>query len=200
MRINHVQKARKDQGRCGRCDKEIKVGDPYKWIKPRYGGKKVRCEFCQFRPSEMTSSKMGIVYDAQEDALEEIGKWCDEDAADLQEILNRFAETVREVSEEYQESCDNIRDTFSDSPTADECEEKANELDSWASEIESAASELAGSFADDFDESDVEIDPRERDAGMSEEDQIEEARSEGVDQWIEDRREQAEDVVQDCPV
>jgi len=200
MRINHVQKARKDQGKCGVCEREIKVGDAYKWIKPRYGGKKIRCEFCQFRPSEMTSSKMGIVYDAQEDALEEIGKWCDEDAADLQEILNRFAETVREVSEEYQESCDNIRDTFSDSPTADECEEKANELDSWASEIESAASELESEFSDSFDETDVEIDEEEVKAGVSAEEQIEEARSEAAERWTEDLRQQAEEVVQYCPV
>lgn len=141
-RINHVKKAQKDQGTCGGCSKPIKKGEPYKWIKFRFGGKRKRCESCTFRASDLTNSdKLSRVYGAQEtaqDALSEVTY--DEvscDASEVKEILSDAASEIREVGEEYQESCDNIMEHFpSGNSTSEECEEKANELEGWADELE----------------------------------------------------------------
>lgn len=42
-RLNKVEKARNDQGNCGKCGQPIKAGDSYRWWKGRYTGKRVRC-------------------------------------------------------------------------------------------------------------------------------------------------------------
>lgn len=41
-RVNVVKKAAKYQGKCEICGKEINAGDPYKWVKPRFGHKRIR--------------------------------------------------------------------------------------------------------------------------------------------------------------
>lgn len=56
-KITHVAKAQKDQGTCAGCGVEIKAGDPYQWIKFRFGGRKVRCGTCKFKDSDLTQSE-----------------------------------------------------------------------------------------------------------------------------------------------
>jgi len=144
-RINTVKKARKDQGACSKCGKQIVVGSPYQWIAFRHGGRRVICDGCTFRASDLTQSKMSGVYAAQESAVESIGSWDGEDVEELRDILQACAEAIREVAQEYQDSADAIHDSFCESATADECEEKAQELESWADMIE-------GTEFDEFDE------------------------------------------------
>lgn len=138
-RINTVKKARKDQGTCRGCGREIKAGDGYKWIKFRYGGKVKKCSSCNFRSSELTSSdKLSRLYAAQEDAHDRLDGWDREDADEIRSLLEDTAQEIREVGEEYQESADAIREHFETSDTADECEEKAQEIEGWADEVEGA--------------------------------------------------------------
>lgn len=196
MRVNQVNKARKAQGECGSCGKKIKVGDPYKWIKKRYGAKQIRCDGCAFRPSDMTSSKMGPIYDHQQEADEAVARWSDEDTMDLRSTMEALANDVREVAAEYEESAENIRESFSESPTADECEEKAGELEGWADALEDAAQELDGGF----DESTVEIDEDEIDENTTREELFEAARESALEDWQDEQRSTAEDVINDCPV
>jgi ribosomal protein L37AE/L43A len=143
-RITTVEKARQDQGNCGRCGKEIKAGDGYRWIKFRHGGRHIRCleSGCAFRSSELTQSKMSEAYAAQEDAQDALTTWDGEELSDLQDIAQEAADAIRSVAEEYQSSADAIHDNFSESSTADECEEKSQELEGWADEIESAGEDL----------------------------------------------------------
>jgi len=133
-RTNLVKKARKAQGNCRVCGKTINIGDPYKWVKPRYRGKIVACPNCVIPVSMTSSSKMVAVWEAQE-ALNR------DDPESVAEGLRDLAQTAREVGEEYQEACDNQREYFPDAEQAEENEEKAQELDSWADSLESEADE-----------------------------------------------------------
>lgn len=189
-RVNYVKKARKAQGTCSGCGNKIEKGDEYKWIKFRYGGKRKRCGTCRFRPSDLTNSdKLSRVYAAQEAAEDAIADWDGQDHTDLQSALEEAASQIREVAEEYQESCDNIRDSFSESATADECEEKAQELESWADSLEDV----------DFEDWEAE----EEDEDDKKDDKDDEPKDESGrtrDDWIEEQRSLASDAINECPL
>ena len=140
--------------KCGKCSKEIKPGDPYKWVKPKsgpYGGtKRVRCAECPtWRPSELTgSSALSTLYAAQEDASDALGQWDRESKEDLESILEALAEGVRDAGNVYRESADNMESGFGHSTyQSDELNEKADALEGAADEIENYASDL-----EDWDE------------------------------------------------
>jgi hypothetical protein len=155
-RVTSVAKAQKSPGKCGKCGKEIKAGEQYKWWAFRYGGKHVRCATCPMpRPSELTQSKMSGVYAAQENAQDAIYAFRDgshDTADDLTSALESAAEDIRSVAEEYRESQQNIEDGFNHSTCqSDELGEKADTLESSADELESASSDF-----EDFDAENVE--------------------------------------------
>ena len=137
-RVIAVKNARKDQGCCGRCGSPITKGMSYRWWKFRYGGKHIRCTgtACAPRSSDLTSSdKLSTLYSHQENAQDSIAE-----AKDHISILGALEDLVvgiNEVAEEYRDSAENIREHFSESATADECEEKADELEGWALDVES---------------------------------------------------------------
>jgi DNA repair ATPase RecN len=192
-KINHVKKAAKDQQNCGRCGTEIKKGDAYKWIKPRYGSKKTRCSVCAFRNSDLTGSdKLSRVYSAVENVEDFLADWDgdDGDFSNLGAALEEAAAELREIADEYQESCDAIRENFSDSPTADECEERADEINSFADDLENVD-------IDDFefdDEQETEDHKDEKDWDL------EKAREEALQSWRNDAISRAEAALSDCPV
>ena len=165
-RVNKVKAARKAQGNCGSCGKPILPGDPYSWTKPRYGSKKVRCSSCKFRQSDLTSSdKLSRLYSAAE-ALEDsadnarraleafAASTADQAATYLENFVERLTELkdeletqmeeVRSVSEEYQESADNILEYFtSGTELSEELESNSYEVESWADEMDIALDEVA---------------------------------------------------------
>ncbi len=141
-KTNLVARAKKDHGNCRACQKPILKGDPYKWAQPRYGAKSVVCDDCQITPSMTSSSKMVAIWDSQESCSKS-------DPDDIRQL----AETVREVGSEYQESCDNQREYFPDSETAQENEDKAQALDTWADELD----EVAGTLEEALSEADSKV-------------------------------------------
>jgi hypothetical protein len=197
MGVKHVKRSRK-AWRCGRCGAKIEIGDAYRWYKINFGVKQTRCmgDDCYFRSSEMTSSdKLSQLYGAQESAQENISDWDSEELEDLKSILEEAASEIRQVGEEYQASADAIHENFSESATADECEEKAQECDGWADEIESVDFE---DFEFDKEQADKDLDKRingnERKivlAKMEEEARIE---------WADEQRSLADDAVSNCPL
>jgi FtsZ-interacting cell division protein ZipA len=216
-RINSVKKAQKDQGSCNRCGKAIKKGDSYRWIKFRHGGKRKRCSeySCRFRQSDLTQSdKLSRTYGAQEAAEDAIGGLDTASESfedDINGALQEAAEEIREVAQEYQESADNIRENFSESPTADECEEKSGELESWADELDEfepgqgAFDPADRDLPEKFDDKDVERDPAATDEEHAE--KVEEAREEyeeklqeAREEWGDDLRTEAEGILSNCPV
>lgn len=166
-KVTFVKSARKD-------NPVAKQGESYYWWKFAFGPKQFSKK--PPRPSQLTQSdKLGRVYGLQE-RLEDFAYETPETVEDLNSLIESFAselrevaEEVREVSEEYQESCNNIRDNIPESPTADDCEEKAQELEGWADALEQAADSIEASEASGIEEVDEEL---------VDEDAIEQAREE----------------------
>lgn len=145
MRVNRVQKARKPQGTCGRCGDELGVGDPYIWIKSRYGPKRTRCTKpgCAFRQSDMTSSdKLATIYSAVESVEDTLAAWGDGSVDDLTEALEQAAEEVRGAGEEYEESASNMEEHFQGSSQVDEIREKAEAAEEFAERLETVRDEI----------------------------------------------------------
>jgi len=139
MRINSVKKSRDDQGRCGKCSEALPAGSAYRWIKGRYGPRKVRCmkPECSFRPSEMTESKMADVYGAQESVEDFMIEWSPgAGVGDVQSACSDAAEAIRSVAEEYREAAEAMGGAGS------EMEDKASELESWSDDVENAANDF----------------------------------------------------------
>jgi len=134
-RTHEVKKSQK-QHRCSACGQPIEVGQPYKWFKmklSRGGIKKSYHETCTIPPSHRTTSRMGIIWDAQA----AVDFSAAEDFDGIRQELETFAETVREVAEEYNESAQNIEDGFGHATyQSDELRERGEALESWADEIE----------------------------------------------------------------
>jgi len=144
MNIKHVKACRKSPGQCSGCGKPIEIGQPYKLVASRFSAKKIKCNDCNFRPSELTTSKMGTVYDAQEATEKEVEEWTGEDIGNLSSALEDLAGTAREVAEEYQESISNMNNN----PLTDEWQEKADSLESWADDLEGVQFEEYGDQSD----------------------------------------------------
>jgi len=230
MRTHSVKKAQKDQGTCLKCHKPIKAGDSYAWLKGRHGPRKVVCAACHFSDSDRTGSdKLARVYDARDAALEAVAKWAvEDDVEDLKAILTDCADALREVAQEYQDSADNIHQNFSESSTADDCEEKANEIEGYADEVAEAADNMEEfdednvreEAAEDFDEDEarrqVEQELRDSTAPPMIQEQeaaivssriaelkqahIEDTVSDKRNDWGEEMRDAAEAAIGNCPV
>jgi hypothetical protein len=81
----------------------------------------------------MTSSKMGALYDAQDDFTPSDF----ESVEDLQSALSAVADTAREVASEYEESISNMPEGLQDSsPAAEEMREKIDALESYADALD----------------------------------------------------------------
>jgi len=166
-RINSVKKARKDQGNCIRCGKEIKAGDAYKWTQRRYGPRLVACSEHSFRESEMTGAKYAAALEGREIAEDNIDTFDSRDISDVQTWLDEAGQAAKDVAEEYRESADAQRDSFPESEQADSWDEYADELDCWADSLEDLEStvdawpEWKEAQGDDADEDDWRVDVQE---------------------------------------
>lgn len=167
MRITYVNKARKDQGKCGNCGDPLPAGSAYRWIKFRFGSKRIRCmkRSCRFRNSDMTTSdKLSDIYLAQkdcEDVIEEVfqvvgtiipeeGVWPETIRAELERLADQLDEsrgTAEQVAEGYEESAYALEEYFSGSARIDEINEKANAAREYSDQIEEKAREIRNMIA-----------------------------------------------------
>lgn len=141
-RVNRVKKCRIDQGRCIKCGDEIKKGDPYRWWKFRYGGRRVVCMKSECSPSasDLTQSPfLSLAYEA-EGLIAEALSQLPEDAASL---LRDASEMLREAGEIRREAAENIESGFGHmTEQAYELQEQGDSAECWAEELESLADEL----------------------------------------------------------
>lgn len=134
MRVHYVKNARKaKKKRTCRCGHVIQPGESYKWAEPRYGGMKYWCQDHSPKRSELTSSKLGPLYDAQDDF--DVSEATS--AEEISEALQSVADTAREVAEEYQEGIDNMPEGLQEGDVAQQSQEKIEALESYANELES---------------------------------------------------------------
>ena|SRR5262252_4666361 len=173
---------------CKSCGKPIEIGQPYKWFKQKttYGGiKKSYHPDCKIPPSHRTTSRMGVIYDAQ-DTLDFGG--C-ETVEDCQAELQSFAETVREIGEEYAESADNMEDGFGhETYQSQEIRERAEALEQWADDLESW--EFSGDDEPVQGEEDVPDEEPESDDDYEQR----------LDAWRDEIRDDALNAAQETPV
>lgn len=123
-RINHVAKAQKDQGACGGCGVEIKAGDPYKWIKFRFGGKKIRCGTCKFKDSDLTQSEfLSQVYDLNDriTALSDL-----DNLDDLQAEVEDIASEYEALADECYEKKENMPEGLQEGEVGQLLEERSD--------------------------------------------------------------------------
>jgi len=187
-KVTFVKKARKD-------NPVAKAGESYYWWSFRFGGK--HYSKTPPRPSQLTQSdKLCRLYSAQEnieDACEQAREDHDLDA--LRDAIDTAADEIREVGEEYQESCDNIRDNFEESPTADDCEEKAERCNDIADNLESVdldVGERPERSAEEF-QPDIEDGMTEDEIAEAKQD-AEDAYEHAVEEWEQAVEQAIEDV------
>jgi hypothetical protein len=125
---------------CDKCRQEITVGSPYKHISPKsgpYGGRKlVRCGTCPMWNVWEYSSSLGARIAEVQHGFDVSGAESEEEVRDA---LTEFADAVREIAAEKQESAENMEEGFGH-PTSmsEELTEIAESLESWADEVEYA--------------------------------------------------------------
>ncbi len=133
-RVYNVTKARasKKTRTCRVCGHEIQPGESYRYFEPRYGPPVMYCAEHYPKRSHMTTSKLGPVYDAQDDFDAETY----ETLEDLKSALADIASTAEEVAGEYEEAMSNMPEGTDSSPVAEAMQEKIDYLQSYAQELE----------------------------------------------------------------
>jgi hypothetical protein len=136
------RKKHADKGyyQCVKCHKDILPGqERYEWSF-RFGGTMRQHVSCGYpRQSQLTQSKMGEIYAAQE-AVEDLiaaGPGLFE-RSDLVAELENLSEVIGNVASEYEEAAENFG-------RSGENQERYEALDAYQSEIDQAASEVEDS-------------------------------------------------------
>lgn len=153
---------------CGKCGKEIEVGQPYKHISPKsgpYGGATLyRCDTCpawhRWEYNNSTGAQVErIVYEAEESADN-----TEATASDIESAMETAASEIRELAEQKREGSENIESGFGCSTSqSEEMASQADDLEAWADEIE-GADIPEGPEPEEEDCEDCEGDGYERDA------------------------------------
>lgn len=141
MRVHYVGKAREARTprQCISCGHEVQPGESYKWAEPRYEPVKIWCHSCLPRPSQLTSSKLSVVYAAQEDFSSEIERLDNE--TDIGAALASVAGAAEEVAQEYQDSIDAMPEGLQEGPTGEELREKIDALEEYAQDLQAWSSD-----------------------------------------------------------
>jgi hypothetical protein len=128
---------------CEKCQKEIEVGSPYKWVKPKsgpYGGRlRVRCAACPtWTPAELTSSEfLSLIYSTQDAAQDALSNWDRETIDDLRSALSEFADGLREAAEVRTQAADNMDDGFGHSTSmSEDLRSEGEQVEGRADEVE----------------------------------------------------------------
>lgn len=135
MRVHTVQKARaaKKPRSCRRCGHKIEAGETYRWAEPRYGPLLIWCHEHYPRRSELSSSKLGQVWDAQDEF--DVSEVTDID--EIKTAVEAVGEIARDVASEYEDSISNMPEGLQEGQVAEEMREKIDALEAYADELES---------------------------------------------------------------
>jgi hypothetical protein len=111
-KLNRVKAARKSPGECGKCGETIEVGQPYRWWKGRFTGKRVRCAKYSCAPQAWELETNGLKAEAMqgEDMVNQ-AQACTEDAESAASFLRDAIGVCESVREQVQERIDNMSGT-----------------------------------------------------------------------------------------
>ena len=159
---------------CTECHLPIEPGQTYHSWSFRFGGKYVMHAECGYpRRSQLTQSKMGSLYDAIEDAEQQLKQWDGDDLETVKSIIEGVADAAGEVRDEYRDA-DEQFGGYGSTQSA----ERADELDYWVGDLESF-------YPDEFEEED----------GLDEE-----ATEDLRNQWKEEIENEAQSLLDGCPL
>lgn len=179
-KLHRVQRAQKDQGKCGKCGEELPKGSPYLWFTVGFRShfKHKRClkAECEPRPSERESSSFATVLAAQEAFEDNIDTLEDKD--DIADAVQEVAEAVTELAQQYEEALEMWPNGNSQiEELRDHYQSQQDEIEGWQFE------------------GDDEPEPCDEHAEEGEPDEDCEACDEKKQEWLDEMREAAREVV-----
>jgi uncharacterized protein YjbJ (UPF0337 family) len=133
-KVKTIQKAQKDQGKCGSCGVELPKGSSYIWwtMGFRSNHKYKRCtkSECFPKPSTRETSKFATILAAQETFAENIDSLTE--VGEIEGAVADVATAVGEVRDEYQDALDSWENGNEQlQEKVDHYEGQASELESW---------------------------------------------------------------------
>lgn len=183
---------------CGRagCGHVIQPGERFYWWKFRYGGKQVRCMEHSPQQYELTQSKMSTVYQAMDEARNNLGTLEETKAA-----IESLASTVEEVVQEYRDAAEPFG---GGGPNG----EKAEELEGWLDELQQFEPEEPDESEFDEDEHrDEALELVQEDEDLTLADAMQQVREtweeehgDNLDNVAEAAQEEAAELINSCPM
>jgi len=131
--------------KCKRCQREIKPGENYYHYTRRFSriGKGVRYTHCSEhrpRPTDLSSSPMAEIYEAQEDAAKAIH--AADNCADMMQAIEDLKSVVEDVKSRAEDSLENMPEGLRESSdSGNTLQERIDALDSYISELENVSVE-----------------------------------------------------------
>jgi hypothetical protein len=157
--IERVKSCRKSPGKCNKCDREIKQGEPYKfWKITRFSSKSVRCVDCPDpRPSQLTNSEFyGQLY-GQQESIEDALK-----SGEMDEIIGAVDCAIDDfdgMMSDLDDKISNLESSFPNGcPSLDTLQERRDALEPYKEELESWKSDAESRWDSDKKEEDDEND------------------------------------------
>jgi predicted phage tail protein len=127
--------------KCKKCQREIKPGENYFYYTRRFSrvGKGVRYTHCSEhrpRPTDLSSSPMAEIHEAQEDAGKLISSAsC---GSDLQAAIDDLKSVAGDVKQRAEDSLENMPENLREnSDSGQQLQERIDALESYISELES---------------------------------------------------------------
>lgn len=147
--------------KCRKCGRRIKPGDKYYYYTRRFSrSKRVRgtrythCIDDKPRPTDLSSSPMAAVQEAQDDAFKAFEQATD--GQEMQDAIEALKTAVQEVHDQAEESLENMPEPLRETSSSGEIlTERANGLNDYLSELDYiSVSEIEA--ADDGSDDDLE--------------------------------------------
>src|SRR5262245_25443120 len=141
-KVHTIRKSRAGKAiSCGKCQAPIEPGDQYKKWAFRYGGARYRCmkPECAPRPSDLTQSRMGEIWDITE-AID-----ASPDTAEIEALadqLDELVEIARDVGQSYADAAEHFGGTGENQERADAIEAWLDSFDGKAEEIREAVNTI----------------------------------------------------------
>lgn len=149
MKLHRVNASRKEHI-CAKCRETIEIGEKYIWWHP-YKQNIVRWHMWHGEPPRSmltTSEKQRQVYGAQEAILDYLQdllvmaiddntepKELEKQTTKGKEIIDSNLDKAQEISCQYLESAQAVKDRFGVTPVVKDCETKANWIAGWVLEV-----------------------------------------------------------------
>lgn len=133
-KVHYVKSAgysRKER-KCETCGHEIRAGEPYRYAEPYRRPRVVWCQHHTPKRSQVSTSKMGPLWDAVDDFDPDTAETIEEVKALVEEVRT----TAEEVRDDYEAGLENIPEQLREGATGADIQEKMDVLDSYMADLD----------------------------------------------------------------